>query len=508
MTVKDRAGIGETPQVKFSRMTQRPVPMCRRAAGIVTGVVLAASAMYGAGVQAELRSAAAILPNPSPGAVAATAPAGGAMANIQPWICDAAKGFAPVIPVEQGVADPILAIGTAGALKLPISSTATPATCGQTAWGSNGVVYITQAVVDTTVTPSTARGILRTAINPLNGAFAGPSTYIATTAGLDGDQPTALATGPDGNLYVGFLKNGNVKRVLNPGVGTTQVVQSVGGTPSGHPARAFAFVGNDLYIASVDAFSVIHGATNTACTGGCNAVAINDGFSGVPHVGMTTDGANVFFAVAGNSQIPGSSQVWRYTPTTALYSFVAQGGADRNGANASNFSFVAAKTNLLATDSGGNLWIGDDTSNATAQGAGRLWTVSAAALASLPAGNATGGTNVQAIFSILRGPWLFSLLPSGMFSPTFNADGTFSATISNNSGVPTGTDAGTWVLTPPNVVQFFGNPQAHLTFTDNAGVVLLSADILMFTIDRIGSTSAATGSLNAPFEWVAVKTAP
>jgi hypothetical protein len=358
------------------------------------------------------------------------------------------------------------------------------------------------------VTPSTARGILRVFLYPATGAFTGPSGYIATTAGLDGNQPTAAAIGPDGNLYVGFLKNGNVKRVLGPGFGATQVVQGVGGTPSGHPARAFAFVGNDLYIASIDAFSVIHNATSAACTGGCNAVTILDGFSGVAHVGMASDGVNVFFSVAGNSQIPGSSQVWRYTPSTGLYSFVAQGGADRNGANASNFSFVAGKTNLLALDPSGNLWIGDDTSNASTAGAGRLWTISAATLAGLPPGNSIGGTNVQAIYNILRGPWLFSLLPSGLFEPTFNADGTFTASIMNNSGVPIGTDAGMWVLTPPNVVQPFGNAQARLTFTDNAGVVLLSADILMFTVDFIGTSSGSTGSLNAPFEWVANKMAP
>jgi hypothetical protein len=477
-------------------------------AAFAAAFTLAAIPAHAAGVQAELRSSAALLPNPIQGAAAPTAPAGGVNAMAQPWVCDAAKGFAPVVAVEQGVVDPLLAIGAAGALKLPVSSTTVPATCGQSALGGNAAVYITQGVVDTNVTPSNARGILRTALDPLSGTLTGPSAYIATTAGLDGNQPTAAAIGPDGNLYVGFLKNGNVKRILNPGSGTTQVVQGVGGTPSGHPSRAFAFVGPDLYIASIDALSVIHNATSTSCTGGCNAVALSDGFSGVPHVGLTTDGVSVFFSVAGSAQIPGSSQVWRYTPSTGLYSFVAQGGADRNGANASNFSFVAGKTNLLALDPGGNLWIGDDTSNAAIQGAGRLWTISAAALAGLPPGNTIGGTNVQAIFNVLRGPWLFSFLPSGQFEPTFNADGSFTATIMNNSGVPIGTDSGTWVLTPPNTVQPLGNAQAHLTFTDSAGTVLLSADILMFTVDRIGSFTASTGSLNAPFEWVAVKAAP
>jgi hypothetical protein len=142
-------------------------------------------------------------------------------------------------------------------VRLPISATTVPATCGQAVLQSNGTVYITQGVVDTSNTPSTARGVLRTMLDPVTGALIGPSTYIATTAGLDGSQPTAAAMGPDGSLYVGFLKSGNVKRILNPGTGSTQVVQSVGTTPQGHPARAFAFVGNDLFIASVDSLSVI-----------------------------------------------------------------------------------------------------------------------------------------------------------------------------------------------------------------------------------------------------------
>jgi hypothetical protein len=77
----------------------------------------------------------------------------------------------------------------------------------------------------------TARGVLRTALDPTTGALVGPSAYIATTAGLDGSQPTAAALGPDSNLYVGFLKSGNVKRNVSPWAGTTQVVQSVGNTP-------------------------------------------------------------------------------------------------------------------------------------------------------------------------------------------------------------------------------------------------------------------------------------
>jgi hypothetical protein len=432
------------------------------------------------GLQAELRSSAAILPA---GAVAPTAPAGGVVVGAQAWACDASQGFAPIVAVDGGVQDPRLAIGTGG-VRLPISATTVPASCGQIATHGDGSVYITQAVVDTKNTPSAARGILRALLDLQTGAMIGQPAYIATTAGLDGNQPTAVAVGPDGNLYVGFLKNGNVKRVVGPGAGTTQTVQSVGNTPQGHSARAFAFIGSDLYIASVDALSVIPNAISPACTGGCNATVIADGFSGVSHVGVTSDGIDaVYFAVSGSAQITGSSQVWRYTPSLGTFSFVAQSGVDRNGANGSNFSFVAGKTNLLNLDSGGNLWVGDDTSNAAATGAGRLWTISAQSLATLPPGTTTGGTNTQAIFNVLRGPWS-ALVNNTLFVPTFNADGTFTATITSAAGVIT-TDSGTWTLTPPNVPSEFTNAQGHITFTDSQGVVLVSGDTLLVNADEL-----------------------
>ena len=184
----------------------------RNANTLVVGMMFvgACSTARGAGVQAELRSSGALIPGGTIGAAAPTAPAGAVVSAAHAWACDAAQGFRPMIPIDN-TTDPILAVGTTSGLKLPISPTTTPATCGQMAISGNGTVYITQAVVDTTVTPSSSRGVLRTAIDPTTGALVGPSAYIATTAGLDGNQPTAAALGPDGNLYVGFLKSGDIK---------------------------------------------------------------------------------------------------------------------------------------------------------------------------------------------------------------------------------------------------------------------------------------------------------
>jgi len=464
--------------------------------GVVGAVLLSvAASAQSSGVQAQLRSSNVLMPNPAPGEVSPTAPAGAIIAGAQAWVCDAAAGFRPVVPVDN-TTDPILAIATTSGIKLPISPTSTPATCGQMASTGNGSVYITQAVVDTTVTPSASRGVLRTAVDPTTGAFIGPSAYIATTAELDGSQPTAAAVGQDGSLYIGFLKSGDIKKIINPGVGTTQVVQKIGGTPSGHPARAFAFVGDDLYIASIDALSVIRNAS--ACTGGCNAAPVSDGFSGTVHTGITSDGSGtLYFAVA--NTFPGGSQVWRYVPSTGIYTFVAQSGADRTGANSSNFSFVSAKTNMLALDSNGSLWIGDDPSNGTVRGAGRIWTISAAALAALPAGNSIGGTNVQTIFNVLRGPWFLGFTTNN-FTITFFADGTFT------SVGPA--DSGTWTISPPVRPQFLGNAQCHLTFTDAQGIVLFSSDFLMTNLDTLFAQQPWVSNLGTPISGALIKQTP
>jgi hypothetical protein len=108
---------------------------------------------------------------------------------------------------------------------------------------------------------------------------------------------------------------------LSPYVGTTQAVQSVGGTPNVRPMRAMAFVGLDLYLASSDNLSVIHNAVSPACLGGCNALVIQDGFAGLGHVGLTTDGINRLYMAVKN-------QVWRYIISSGAADLVATGGVE------------------------------------------------------------------------------------------------------------------------------------------------------------------------------------
>lgn len=192
---------------------------------------------------------------------------------------------------------------------------------------------------------------------------------VAPNGGLAGDLPTSTALGPEGKLYVGFLKNGNIKRILNPAASgiapQTQTVESVGGSPNGRPILSMAFSGGDLYVATDQGLSVVRNAA--ACignAGGCgNAVPRITGSI----VAVTADGAGkVYFSANA------AGTVYRYTPADGHVIPVAAG-----------FLFVGGHTNTLTLDGFGNLWVGDDTSDGQLNNTGRLWRVPAALLQSL-----------------------------------------------------------------------------------------------------------------------------
>ena len=211
--------------------------------------------------------------------------------------------------------------------------------------------------------------------------FAQLAQLLAPKFGLAGNLPTSIALGPDGNLYVGFLKNGNVVRIVNPTASNadpTQVVQSVGAAPNGRPIRSLAFVGPDLYLGSVDGLAVIKNAVSSTCQGGCSGIRISDGFGGIEHVGLTTDGINRLY-VAINGQ-----GVFRYTISSGLMQLVSTGGSDPNTGAALRFAFVGGHSNLITLDRLGNLWIGDDTSDGNANFSGRLWYISSGTLSNIP----------------------------------------------------------------------------------------------------------------------------
>jgi hypothetical protein len=311
------------------------------------------------------------------GAAAPQTPSGEVIIGSNIWVGDEAQGFRHYIPVDPNNIDPI----NTGQLMFDINpewsiggGTACLPWCsvGQAAQDGTSLAYL--AVWDHPKgQPGNfgGPGVWMVQFQPSFGNFspiAGLSP-LAPTFGLGGDLPTAVALGPDGKLYVGFLKNGNIKRITNPSLinptSSNQIVESVGGTPNGRPMRAIAFLGADLYVATDQGLAVVHNAA--ACfnnSGGCgNAVPVLDGLAGVAHVGLTTDGAGkVYFSANG--------AVYRYTPIDGRVVVVSSG-----------FLFAAGHTNTLTLDGFGNLWIGDDPTDFNFSG--RLWRIPAARLATV-----------------------------------------------------------------------------------------------------------------------------
>jgi hypothetical protein len=219
-------------------------------------------------------------------------PGGGVVIGSFFYATDAVWGFRHYQPANPANPDPI----DTGALVFDTAndgvSMGGTALCiffchaGQVAYDGNQTVYIT-SYDQAKEQPGSVDlpGVWRATIDPVQG-FVSPSARLVPSANLAGNQPTSIALGPDGNLYVGFLKNGNVIRIVSPTLDPSskrQGVQSVGAAPNGRPVRSLAFVGRDLYLASTGGLSVIKNAVASTCLGGCNGVVVSDGFLTAQH---------------------------------------------------------------------------------------------------------------------------------------------------------------------------------------------------------------------------------
>ena len=326
-----------------------------------------------------------------PGQVAApNTPGGAVVVGKFLYTGDGANGFRHWMPVDSNNPDPV----NSGILVFdPDFSRSLGGTelcilfcqVGQIAFDGNQTVYLT-AYDHAKGQPGslTMPGVWRINVDPVAG-FVTPGALLAPNAGLAGNQPTSIALGPDGNLYIGFLKNGNVVRLLNPTADPndpvalkTQIVQSVGTAPNGRPIRSLAFVGADLYLATTDGLSVIRNAVSSQCLGGCNGVPVADGFAGLAHVGLTSNQPDVLYM-----SINGQG-VWRYTISTQTSTLIARGGTSPTTGVTTAFAFVGGHSNLLQLDSQGNLWVGDDSGDGLTNFTGRIWYLSAASLSTIP----------------------------------------------------------------------------------------------------------------------------
>ena len=212
--------------------------------------------------------------------------------------------------------------------------------------------------------------------------------------------PDSAALDPEGNLWVGFLRSGEILRFNNPGSATAsgfgtcaQFIQVVAATPDGHLTTGLAWMGHDLWGADGKSPFFIRNA-DTACLVSPNPVCTNKADTSVlTSVGTTTVliGDQVYPATNGNNLYVGQST----TNQVVWIGNVAGGTAGQTLSlsyiNAAQLPAAAPLKNIgaLVLDSTDPanlvLYTGDDPSGLGTAGAGRWFqTIQTAAAPQVP----------------------------------------------------------------------------------------------------------------------------
>jgi hypothetical protein len=237
-----------------------------------------------------------------------------------------------------------------------------------------------------------------------NGTIFNTPVNIAATAGLGALRPGAVTIGDDGNLYASMTANNSFVRVNLPAVGTAQVVDQMGNTLSGAPARGLAYVGPQLWIADTDGESVIPAAS--ACATKCRPT-VN------VQVGVPNPLSIAFDQVNSLVYMGTSFGVFQYnllTGQSALYSKHWQNGA---------VSGLFTNVNALGVDTAGNLYFIDDPTASQVAGGATAYSVPAN---SLPDGLGNLGSPAPTVPPFLSPAPAFAnyaqLYSSGLTAPT------------------------------------------------------------------------------------------
>jgi hypothetical protein len=288
------------------------------------------------------------------GSVGLTGPGGGAVIGGAVWVADARLGFVRMEPVDS--ANP------AGMLR-PSAQSIPVTVGGQVCTDGGQHVYVMDASNKT-------GGVVRVDLDAAGSAITGYYRF-GKNLGITGSRPTACAVGPDGNLYIGFRDNGDIRRITNPTASTpVQAMSNVGKVAD--KVRGLGFIGPDLYVGTKKGPAVIPNAAGCSnCSGEFALWAFSE-----PALGMATDGVRrrlspASSGVYGVSQGPGFG---------CLCGFTGLGRTpEKPGPTSDNLErmvFFSGRTALIfidpATDT---LWMADDPSDAVTPGKARLWSM-------------------------------------------------------------------------------------------------------------------------------------
>jgi hypothetical protein len=220
------------------------------------------------------------------------------------------------------------------------------------------------------------RAVYRLKFNPVSETLSSP-VALGATAIVAGTKPTATALGPDGNLYVGFIKSGQILRISAPS-GVNPPAQFVASTSDGGGAAGLTFANatdgsptTSLYLAEGGGISEVTDAVNCAgaCVASMTAIAPQTVVNGKPILWETLD-----VVAAG----PDILYVAKWAPhdlgnkvTIVAYTISAGSGVDYST------SYVAPDGKLqpwtivsdLALNPAGGLFVSHDPTNGGTNGA-------------------------------------------------------------------------------------------------------------------------------------------
>jgi uncharacterized repeat protein (TIGR01451 family) len=284
--------------------------------------------------------------------------------------------------------------------------------------------------------------------------------------------PAWSALGPDGNLYVGALRNGNVVRVLNPTANPfscTNVQTNVIIGPDGRAEFGLGWIGHDLF--GGDGFSawIVHNADQCFTPGNnftpCNAQNILAGQVPVP------------LAMVGDQTYPdlNGKNLYYTNGSTVTLVTVTPAGPSVTASYATNFNLATGLGVDTFNPAAEVLFVGDDPSGGNLAGSGHWWQV----LPTQPP-PATPGvpTNVTATAGNAQATVSWSPAPDGQKITSFTVHNSFA---SNGILVPdviVGPTPGTTIVPTSVVVTGLTNGvtyQFEVAATDSVGTSAFSA---------------------------------
>jgi hypothetical protein len=210
------------------------------------------------------------------------------------WVADAARGLCRMDPNNGGFSLSSCVQPSTKNKGLPI--------IGQPAFDPAGqFVYLPDQSIG-------SNGIWRYTLSGPGGTFGQP-VNIAGTAGLDVQQPGAIAFGPDGNLYATMTATANIVRVNNP-AGAAQTVDIMSTTISGLPAHGLAIVGTQLWVADQD--GILDIVDPVGCANKCRGAILTQ------IIGLTTPLSITWDAINSYAYIGTASGVIRHARITGV----------------------------------------------------------------------------------------------------------------------------------------------------------------------------------------------